>query len=192
MRICLLMLGLAIGSYALTPQDIQGMWKGTIEGDPTSVVEMFFGTDGKTEMRMKASFLGLTEIKMNGLGDWTVNGDTVYVRSTGGYMQFGTEPPEPLDTDPVPVGQKTTLIPGNPRKLQMEDCEDGDCIIQEVSYVGAAKTFTLPPTGPGASIWSGKARFESAQGIPVNGTGRSALRVFKNGRAFDLMGRPAR
>lgn len=103
-------------------------------------------------------------------------------------MQFGTEPPEPLDTDPVPVGQKTTLVPGNPRKLQMEDCEDGDCTTQELSYAGAAKAFTLPPTGPGASIRSVQAKVELAQGRP----GRLALRVFKDGRAFDLMGRPAR
>lgn len=188
MRTCLLLLGLAIGSFALTPQDLHGMWRGTVQGDPTSQVEMYFGTDGKTEMRMKATFLA-TDIKMNGLGDWTVNGDTVYVRSTGGYLQFGTEPPEPLDTDPVPVGQHTTLIPGTPRKIQIKDCELGDCTVQELSFVGAAKTFTLPPTAPGASIRMAKGRLEPAQG---GRTGRLALRVFKEGRAFDLMGRPAR
>lgn len=187
MRTCLFLLGLAVGSFALTPEDLHGMWKGAIEGEPTSVVEMYFGTDGKTEMRMKASFL-FTDIKMNGLGDWTVVGDTVYVRSTGGYLQFGEDPPEPLDTDPVPVGQHTTLIPGNPKKIRIEDCEDGDCLVQELAFVGTAKTFTLPPTGPGASIRMAKGRIESAQGRP----GRPTLRVIKDGRAFDLIGRPAR
>lgn len=187
MRACQLLLALAIGSYALTTQDINGMWRGAVQGDPTSQVEMFFGTDGKTEMRMKANFLA-TDFKMNGLGDWTVNGDTVYVRSTGGYIQFGTESPEPLDTDPTPVGQKTTLFPGNPRKIQIEDCEGGDCTVQELSFVGAAKAFILPPTGPGGSIRSVKARFESAKGH----TGRVSMLIFQDGRTFDLMGRSPR
>ena len=40
MRTSLLLLSLATGAFALTPEDLHGMWKGTIDGDPTSVVEM--------------------------------------------------------------------------------------------------------------------------------------------------------
>lgn len=187
MRTWLLPLAFATSVSALEPQDLHGMWRGSIEMDPASTVEMFYGTDGKIEMRLKADFLG-SEIKMQGFGTWTVKGDTVYVRSTGGWAQFGTEAPEPLDVDPVPVGEKTTLIPGNPKKIQVEDCEEGDCSVQELSYVGAAKVFTLPTVGPGSSIRAAKSVLQSGKAR----NGRIAMRILKDGRAFDLMGRPAR
>jgi hypothetical protein len=187
MRICLLLLSLVASAFALEPEDLHGMWRGSVEGDASSAIEMFYGTDGKLEMRMTAVFIGI-EFKMQGFGTWTVKGDTVYGRSTGGWVQFGEDPPEPLDEDPEPVGEKATLVPGNPRKIQIEDCEEGDCTIQELSYVGATKTFTLPVVGPGASIRAAKAVLEP--GKPRNG--RLAMRVLRDGRAFDLMGRPAR
>jgi hypothetical protein len=187
MRTCLFLLSLVASALALEPEDLYGMWRGSFEEDPSASAEMFFGTDGKVEMRMNAVVIGI-EVKMQGFGTWSVQGDSVYVRTTGGWGQFGEDPPEPLDEDPAPEGEKTTLVPGNPRKIQIESCEEGDCSIQELSYVGATKDFNLPTVGPGSSIRAAKAVLEP--GKPRNG--RIAMRVLRDGRAFDLIGRPAR
>jgi hypothetical protein len=187
MRTFLLLLSLVASAFALEPEDLHGMWHGSFEDDPSSAIELFYGTDGKMEMRMTAVFIGI-EFKMQGFGTWSVHGDTVYVRSTGGWVQYGEDTVEPLDEDPAPVGEKTTLVPGNPRKIQIEDCEEGDCTIQELSFVGAARAFTLPTVGPGSSIRAARAVLE--RGKPRDG--RIAMRVLRDGRAFDLMGRPAR
>lgn len=188
MRASLLLLSLAVGASALEPQDLHGTWKGTLEEDPTSLVEVYYAPDGSTEMRLKSNFLGVAEFKAQIGGAWSVKGDTVLVRITGGWSQLAEEEPEPIEAETAPEGNKTTLVPGNPKKLLMEDCEDGVCGTEELTYVGASRTFTLPTVGDGLSIRAAKAKVGSFRGRH----GRLVMRVLRDGQAFDLIGRPAR
>ncbi|MEO6097229.1 MAG: hypothetical protein ABIW76_16785 [Fibrobacteria bacterium] len=188
MRTCLLLLGLAIGSYALEPEDLHGMWRGAFVAESTSLVEIFYRADATAEWRLKFTPPGHPQIKVQISGTWSVKGDTTFARFTGGWFQYGDEVPATLEKSPIRwvQNQITSIVPGNPRKKNVKFCFDDGCQVQLLSYLGASLAFTLPTVGGGVYIRSSRAQLEPAQCR----TGSVAWRVLRDGWAFDLMGRP--
>lgn len=187
MRTCLLFLVLTIGSFALEPEDLHGMWRSVHQEDPNSLTEIYYRTDGTMELRWKGTYGAL--VQWQSFGTWSVKGDTNFVRNTSGWFKHGDSAPAPIEKAPTPLSynQITSLDPGNPRKLTYRYCDDPGCVNQ-IFYVGAIPDFTLPTVGGGVSIRSAKAQREPAPGR----SGRFAWLVLRDGWVFDLMGRPAR
>ena len=88
MRFLLALAFLSASSLALDPEEVQGMWRGLREDDPTSEAEYFFGADGRMEIRMRFDILGMGRAHADVFGDWKVNGEAIDGRITSGWAGF--------------------------------------------------------------------------------------------------------
>lgn len=176
---------LAFKIYALTDQEVIGMWTGAMQDIPELKTEMYFAADGTMETRVGGTLLG-SDMKMSGIGRWTVRGDSIWGRMDGGWSQFGTDPVEEQEPDQDFSPAFAELLPGNPKGLSLTGCEEGTnlCSTQVLRFVGATRQFTLPVVGPGASI-----RKSNRLTLSRSRTGFLQLRMSWSGRQFDVMGR---
>lgn len=188
MRYWITSLLLIANVMALETKDVVGMWKGRFVEMEGSQVEISFGQDGQMEMRASGNMFGLANFRLNGFGLWAVKGESIDTKSSGGWIAFDDDPAEALDVDTEFVPNPTVIIPGNPRKMRITDCDSPDeCVTQELEYVGAAKQFTLPPVSDNTSI----KRLAGKVEIRRTPAGKVSMRVKVGGRSFDLTGRSA-
>ena len=188
MRFLLVLAFLITRSLALAPEEVQGMWRGLREDDPTSEAEYFFGADGRMEIRMRFDILGLGRAHADVHGDWKVNGEAIDGRITSGWAEFEGASPEPIipETEFTPL--EAEIGAGEPRSLKLTDCDFGECSVTELRYVGPSEAFSLPEVGGNTGVHRVAGRRE----ISRSPSGRLSMKVKSGTRYFDLMGRPSR